>query len=86
MGRMSLTQKVFTVFFACNQRLKVNQLRDKKLKFCHTLLKTRFGAAFLGAALFKNAASGCCLAAFIKRGYRPALKLHFVMLKLRLAG
>ena len=86
MGRMFLTQKVFIVFFACNQHLKVNQLRDKKLKFYHTLLKTRFGAAFLGVALFKNAASGCCLATFIKRGYRPALKLHFVMLKLRLAG
>ena len=53
----------------------------------------RFGAAF-----FKNAASGCCLscvlqkrssttrriAAFSKRGYRPTLKLRFVMLRLRL--
>jgi len=57
-------------------------------------LELRFGVAF-----FKNAASRYCLncvlqkrssntgriATFSKRGYRPALKSRFVMLRMRLA-
>ena len=60
-----------------------------------SLQKMCFGAMF-----FKNVASGYCLscvlqkrnsntghiAAFTKRGYRPALEPRFVMLRLRLAG
>ena len=49
----------------------------------YTLQKTRFGAAFLKKCSFrvlfvKRSSTTGCIAAFTKRGYRPALKLRLV--------